>query len=77
MTIEEQPTKHKYYPRIPHTHTLEVCEICYREYSKIYDPDAFNYKECMLCFLPCSIIADIVCCIPMIFGCYTFNPSEK
>ena len=71
----EAPIKKKCVPRIPNTHTIELFEICYKEYQKPYDPANGSYKECAVCFLPCSLVADILCCIPMVFGCYKIEPS--
>ena len=44
--------------------------------SKQHDPSQNSCKDCGLCCLPCALVLDILCCIPIIFGCYTVYKPE-
>lgn len=44
--------------------------------SKQHDPAQNSCNDCGLCCFPCALVLDILCCIPMIFGCYTVIPPE-
>ena len=79
--IEEQknyiPVKNTcwetYYFRIPYTHTQKTLDTCciYSSYKKPSNDHCNQcFSEISLCFCPCALTLDIVCCIPMIFGCY-------
>jgi hypothetical protein len=67
----------KCYPRIPATHINYLCETCYIECNKPYDPAHPKNGDMALCLCPCALLADIVCCIPMIFGYYTITVPTK
>ena len=67
----------KCYPRIPATHINYLCETCYIECDKPYDPANPNNGYMALCLCPCALVLDIVCCIPMIFGYYTITVPTK
>ena len=66
-----------HYPRIPYTHTQEACDKC----ESICDEPGLgssefkggNMNDCPLCCIPCTLISDIICCIPMLFGCYNIK----
>ena len=62
-------------PRMPYTHITYLVDMCSTQCSKPYDP-ANNNCGCIggLCWFPCALILDIVCCVPMTFGCYTIEP---
>ena len=75
-SLEESNTS-KYYPRIPATHINYLCETCYIECDKPYDPANPDCSDMALCLCPCALVVDIICCIPMIFGCYTIILPTK
>lgn len=64
-------------PRIPDTHINYLCETCYIECDKPYDPANQNYGDMALCCCPCALILDIICCIPLICGCYNITIPKK
>ena len=65
----------KHYPRMPYTHITYLIDMCSTQCSKPYDP-ANNNCGCVggLCWFPCALFVDILCCIPMTFGYYTIEP---
>jgi hypothetical protein len=69
-------TTNKCAPKIPYTHTNYLCSISYKECCKPYDPANGRCTVLSLCFVPCSLVLDILCCIPMTFGCYNITPPE-
>ena len=66
----EESNTNKCYPRIPNTHINYLCETCYIECGKPYYPAKPNHGDMALCLFPCALVADIMCCVPMIFGYY-------
>ena len=68
----------KYMPRFPYWMSSKLCDLCLIGCdnpgigSKDYQPSN-NCDDCALCCLPCSIVFDIICCIPLIFGCLTIK----
>ena len=71
----EVSTKKNCYLRIPNSHIHYLCETCYIECKKAYDPEKniiYN-RDMALCLCPCALVLDILCCIPMIFGYYTIT----
>jgi hypothetical protein len=63
-------------PRIPYTHVNATYNECIISCNKPYDPAKNNCYNFTLCCCPCALVLDIICCIPMIFGCYNLqNPN--
>lgn len=61
---------------IPNTHINYLYQTCYINCNKPYDPANPNNGDLALCLCPCALVADIVCCIPIIIGCWNIkNPS--
>jgi hypothetical protein len=72
--VEEQPQPStKCSPRVPYTHTKFITDSCVSICNKPYDPAQNRCYEIIVCWIPCAIIADILCCVPMTFGCYTIS----
>ena len=72
--VQEQPLPStKCSPRVPYTHTKFISDSCVNICSKSYDPAQNRCNEIIVCWLPCAIVADILCCVPMTFGCYTIS----
>ena len=69
----------KHYPRCPYTHTEQACDYCCIGCDKPgigaadHNPGDNSNSDCALCCLPCTIIADILCFIPMCLGCYNLD----
>jgi hypothetical protein len=67
-------------PRFPYTHTEKTCDVCTLYASNFYP----NQNECShccselaLCWCPCALVLDILCCFPMIFGyCNVKHPKK-
>lgn len=69
--IDTQPT---YTNIIPYTHTKEAYDLC----CKDNENEPVNLiANCPMVCLPCTIIADIICCFPMLFGVYTIKPVQN
>ena len=71
-----------HYPRNPYTHveqSIDYCCIgCNKNGigSKHHDPSQNKCSDNSLCCCPCYLVLDILCCFPMIFGCYNVgNPN--
>ena len=67
----------KYYPRVPYTHINYLIDDCITRSYKgdmifLLTPPAHPPEPLIFCGL-CTIVLDILCCIPMIFGCYKVN----
>ena len=67
----------KYYPRMPYTHITYLIDMCTIQCSKPYDPANNNCGDLALCWFPCALLIDILCCIPFTFGCYTIEPPPQ
>ncbi len=74
-TISEQPKSScfkKHYPRVPYTYTQEAfdncCEECDRPGIGSSHFQGGSMSQCPLCCIPCTLIGDLVLCIPRIFG---------
>jgi hypothetical protein len=66
-----------HYPRRPYTHTDYAFDMCCIGCdkpgigSKHHNPADNNCcSDCALFCCPCYLVMDIVCCIPMVFGCW-------
>ena len=68
-------------PYVPYTHSQKTYDTCC-----IYSTHKSNsqtnccyqcYSEIAMCFCPCALTLDIVCCIPMILGYYTVDSPCK
>jgi len=63
----------KYYPRLPYTHLSYLLDDCIKMWERpsidlgISSPHPTD-KLIFCC--PCALVSDVLCCIPMIFGCY-------
>jgi hypothetical protein len=73
--VSEQPKSScftKHYPRVPYTYTEEAfeqcCETCDRPGLGSKDYQGGNMRDCPLCCIPCTIVVDVLYCIPRIFG---------
>jgi hypothetical protein len=70
---------YKYAPRVPYTFTAQSCDYCCIGCdkagigSKHHDPSQNSCNDIALCCFPCSLLLDIVCSIPLIFGCLTLE----
>jgi hypothetical protein len=79
MTSEQQHTQYnpdfsmKCSPRVPYTHVNGTYDECIIGCNKPYDPANINSDSLALCYCPCALVLDILCCIPMIFGCYNLK----
>ena len=62
-----------YYPRIPYTHVNYAFDICCISCEETYKNPKSLFGDLALCLCPCAFLADILCCIPMIFGLYTLK----
>ena len=64
--------KHK--PRCPYTFTAQALDNCLFGCDKPgigsaqHNPGDNRCSDCALCCVPFTLIADILCCIPLIFG---------
>ena len=61
-------------PKVPYTHTKKTYDMCCIQTSKNRTSNDYCYQcysEISMCFCPCALTLDILCCIPMIFGYYT------
>ena len=64
--------KHK--PRCPYTFTAQALDNCLFGCDRPGIPSTKNNpgdntcSDCTLCCVPFTLIADILCCIPLIFG---------
>ena len=83
-TIQYIPVKktwcQEHKPRVPYTHTKKTYEMCciYSTHNKTTKNGCYQcYSEISICFCPCALALDIICCIPMIFGYYTVNTPRK
>lgn len=69
-----------HHPRIGYFYTTKACdkcmEVCDRPGIGSKDFQGGKSDECPLCCLPCTIIADILCCIPITFGCFTVENNN-
>jgi hypothetical protein len=74
--IEETQEK-KCVTRIPNTHIHYLCDTCYIACNKPYDPAKPDNRDMALCLCPCALVLDILCCIPMTFGCYNIEIPTK
>ena len=65
-------TKHK--PRYPYTFTAQALDNCLFGCDRPGIPSTQNNpgdntcSDCALCCVPFTLVADILCCIPLIFG---------
>ena len=57
----------------PYTHTKFITDSCVNICNKPYDPAQNRCNEIIVCWCPCAFVADILCCVPMTFGCYTIS----
>ena len=63
----------KYYPRLPYTHLNYLIDDCINMWKLpsidlgVSSPHPTD--KLIFCF-PCALVGDVLCCIPMIFGCY-------
>lgn len=71
-----------HYPRCPYTHTEQAFDYCCIGCDKpgigAQDHDPYNNSgsDCALLSLPCTLVADIVCCPFIMFGYYNVtNPN--
>ena len=70
-------SKCTHYPRCPYTHSEKSFDLCCigcdkpGPGAKDHNPGDNSCDDCALCCLPFNIVQDILCCIPMVFGCYT------
>ena len=85
-TLQENESKKKcdkcikccsdYRPRVPYTYTERACDDCCDGCdkpgigSKNHDPNDNSCDDCALICVGCTSILDIICCIPMVFGCW-------
>ena len=64
----------KHYPRCPYTFTHQACDDCYAGCNEPgIGSSNFQGNSCGTCSLVClpiHIFRDILCCVPMIFGCF-------
>ena len=61
---QEQPINNsdeKHHCRVGYFYTFKAFHEC----GRICDR-----PHCIVCCIPCAIIADIFCCIPITFGCW-------
>ena len=69
----------KYMPRFPYTFTAPACDNCCIGCDKpglgsiLHDPHTNSCSDWALCCFPCTITRDILCSIPLIFGCLTLE----
>ena len=76
MSEVKQSCCSKHYMRCPYTHSELVCDYCCIGCDKPgiasmeYNPSDSECSDCAIICLPCTIVLDIFCCIPMTFGCY-------
>ena len=82
MEESNEYNEKKCVPRIPYTHVQQSIDNCCIGCDKPgigsndHDPSQNSCKDFDLCCFPCSLVLDILCCIPMIFGCYIVkNPN--
>ena len=63
-------------PKYPYTFTEQACDYCCIGCDKPgigspkHDPGDNRCSDCALCCIPCTLVFDVICCIPMTFGCY-------
>lgn len=66
--------KKYHYPRYPYTLTEQACDYCCIGCDKpglgsnAHDPYNNSCSDCALLCVPCTIVIDIICCCPRIFG---------
>lgn len=80
LPINEQPKCcTNYYPRVPYTHINYLIDDCITSpYTEGQDmnfsltPPPHPADPLIFCGL-CTLVLDILFCIPMIFGCYKVN----
>ena len=70
-----------HYPRCPYTHSEQACDYCCIGCDKEgigsqnHNPYNNSNSDCALICIPCTLVADILCCPFMVFGCYNVtNP---
>ena len=73
--VQQQP-RSKYSPRVPYTHTQFITESCIIICDEAYDPAQNRCEDIIICWYPCALVADILCCIPMTFGCYNISKPK-
>lgn len=66
-------------PRCPYTFTEQALDYCCIGCDKPgiasaeHDPADNRCSDCAIVCVPCTIIVDILCCIPLIFGYITVD----
>ena len=83
--MEIQPVHHqpqqciKCSPRVPYTHMQFITDscviICDPSLRHLYDES--GCADIIVCWYPCALVADILCCLPMTFGCYTISKPDQ
>ena len=76
MSEVKQSCCSKHYMRCPYTHSELVCDYCCIGCDKPgpgspdHNPGNNSCNDCGLICCPCSLVMDILCFIPMVFGYY-------
>jgi len=63
-----------HHPRLPNTYTEQAFAYCCIGCDKpgigsmAHDPSNNSNSDCALCCIPCTIVVDVLCFIPMCMG---------
>ena len=69
-------------PRCGYFYTEKGCDDCFGSNGTCDKPGIGSKDfqggdcDCPLCCTPFNLIADIICCIPITFGCWTVEKSN-
>ena len=72
----------KHHPRQPYFYTIKGFDDCFGEDGTCDNPGLGSKDfqgdncECPVFCTPCNLIADIICCFPIIFGFWTVEKSN-
>lgn len=72
----------KHHPRWGYFYTEKGCDDCFGSNGTCDKPGIGSKDfqggdcDCPLCCTPFNLIADIICCIPITFGCWTVEKSN-